>query len=123
VSHAAGASGQPCDGQWASAFCERVLQRVLGELELAEAPDQAGQHARPFGPADAVDRVGQHLGRVLAAGRRPGSTPAHAIDPARRRQGDTELMPSGRTSTEPPFAAGHCAAQATASSRFGTSIR
>ena len=39
---------------------ERVLHRVLGQLEIPDAADQAGQQARPFGAADAVDDRRQH---------------------------------------------------------------
>ena len=54
---------------------EGVLHRVFGELEVAEAADQAGQQARPFGAADAIDDRGQH--------RRGACSP---IDPRRSPQ-------------------------------------
>ena len=58
---------------------EGVLHRVLGELEVADPPDQAREQARTLGAADAVDDRRQHGARAI------DSVPAalHIISAAR----------------------------------------
>ena len=36
---------------------ERILKRLLGEIEVAEETNQSGQNAAGFGPVDRLDRV------------------------------------------------------------------
>ncbi|MNC87358.1 hypothetical protein D3C83_30790 [compost metagenome] len=45
---------------------ERLMQRFLGEIEIAEEPDQGGEDAPRLGPVDRVHRVARVLGRFPA---------------------------------------------------------
>src|SRR2546430_1784807 len=72
---------------------ERLLQRLLGEIEVAEETNQGGDHAARLGAVDRLDRVYEVLSHT------------------------------GRTSTEPHFADGIRAAIEIASFRSLASIR
>ena len=45
---------------------ERLLNRVLGEVEVTEHADQRGRRASGFGPEDAVDELWLGLGQAVA---------------------------------------------------------
>ncbi len=45
---------------------ERVVHRLLGEIEIAEQADQGGEHAAGIGPVDGVHRRPHLFDRVLA---------------------------------------------------------
>ena len=83
-----------------------VLQRLLGQVELPEDPDQAGQYPVPLGPVDGLEgrlhRVGQTGVTVVSQG---------------------YISATGRTSTEPNLAEGTMAAAFRAWSRLSKSTR
>ena len=45
---------------------ERVVHRLLGEIEIAEQADQGGEHAARLGAVDGVHRRPHLFDRVLA---------------------------------------------------------
>ncbi len=80
VIHAFGLSGTPSRGHVATAAANRVLHRVLGQLEVAHVADERGQYRRALVAECPLDRAG-------GAGRVAPVVPAHPQ--------------SGRTSTDP----------------------
>jgi hypothetical protein len=81
---------------------ERVLDRVLSDLEIADIADHRGKHGRPVVAERPVQRLRRgHLSSV----------------------GKSSAVTTGRTSTEPYSAIGSRAAASSATSRFGQSNR
>src|SRR4051794_20859153 len=85
---------------------ERILQRLLGGVEIAEETDQRGEHAARLGAKDPLEAVCEP---AAAAPRHAGTAAA--------------CCTTGRTSIEPVLAAGMRSAIAMASSRLAASIR
>ncbi len=104
-SQATGWSGTPSRGQVSSARTRRVLDRVLGERQVAGPARQGREDVATRG----ADQLGQGLGRLADVSGHSGV-------------GRPKSM-TGRTSTAPPQAAGILAAQAIASSRSAHSSR
>ena len=96
VSHAAGLVGHAVASPDFGGHDDRVLQRVLGAVDVAGQPDEGGQHLATLDPDDLVERVDQV--------------------PSLKSM-------TGRTSTLPCQAPGICAAQCSASSRSLQSSR
>ena len=94
---APGRRGIPLRGQRLERLCERVLHRVLGELEVAEDTDQGREDAAPLVPEDALELVYPATSAVRST--------------------------TGRTSIEPFRADGIRAAHWMASSIVSASIR
>ena len=96
---------------------ERVLHRVLGQLEVAGLPDQRGQHDRPFVAERARDR-GRERGLSCSRSRQVIDRLVGHVDPGLARH--PQPLPgvtTGRTSTVPQPAIGSRAACRSASSR------
>ena len=66
TSHARGLAGTPSRCHCFDGGRKRVVQRLFGEVEIAQHADQRGQHAARFGAVDGVDLLADLLGRVLA---------------------------------------------------------
>ncbi len=62
MSHERGLAGTPSSGHFSTAA--GVVQRLLGEVEVAEEADQRGEDAARLGPVDRVHR----LPRVYSSG-------------------------------------------------------
>ena len=90
-------SRDPAPGPRLEGLCERVLHRVLGELEVAEDADQGREDAAPLVPEDALELVYPATSAVRST--------------------------TGRTSIEPLRADGIRAAHWIASSIVSASIR
>ena len=45
---------------------KRVVQRLLGEVKVAEQPDQGGEDAARLGAIDGVHHLAHSFGRVVA---------------------------------------------------------
>ncbi len=65
-SHAAGDCGVPSRAQISTAERERLLERVLGQFEVAQPGDERGEHARAVLAKRLLDGLG---GRGLVTGR------------------------------------------------------
>ena len=89
---------------------ERVVERLLREIEVAEQPDEGGEDAARVGAVDRVDRVPRLVG---------GGGVRH---PARAYSGGSKFR-IGRTSTHPSRADGIFAATWMASFRSRASTR
>ena len=50
---------------------ERIVQRLLGEIEITEETDEGGEHAAGIGTVDGVNRAPSVRSRVLAHGQCP----------------------------------------------------
>ena len=61
VIQAPGFAGGPSRGHRSSAVEPRLLDRVLGEVEVAEDPDQGGDRPSRLSPEQAVDGSGVGL--------------------------------------------------------------
>src|ERR1039458_20424 len=85
---------------------ERVLEGILGEIEVPQEPDQSGQHARPVEAVDEIESLVDRHRAINVVGRCRDYISA-----------------TGRTSTEPNFADGTIAAHASAWSSSSQSIR
>ena len=109
TSQARGLAGTPSRGHCSTRGGERVVQRLLGEIEIAEQADQGGEHAARLGAVDGVHRRPRLFDRVLAPQLRP-----------RRDQLNVMI---GRTSMLPVFADGIRDATWIASLRSFASIR
>ena len=98
---------------------ERVLHRVLGQLEVAGLPDQGGQHDRPLVAKRARDRGRDRVGRLHAAAHaRFLTSSSDTSTPASRATfNHSSAGMTGRTSTVPQRAIGIRAACLSASSR------
>ena len=79
-----------------------VMQRLLGEIEIAEKADECGEHAARIGAIDRVDWT-EALARFVCIGR-SGCTERGRIDSRHGDQG--AIAQIGRTSIEPNFAEG-----------------
>ena len=62
TSHARGLSGTPSCGQLLHRGRERVVKRLLGEVEVAEQANQRGEDAARVGAVDSVYRLAGSLG-------------------------------------------------------------
>ena len=102
VIHAPGLAGTPSRRHCRDGGLERVLHRVLGQLEVAGLPDQRGQHDRALLAERARDRGRDRVGRLDAA--------AHAryfdrlvghVDAGRRAPGPPTRRPT-RPGAPPP---------------------
>ena len=110
VIHAPGLSGMPSRGQRSSGDHERVLDGLLGEVEVAQDPDQGRDRPARLLPEQAVDG--------LVRGARPplGQPAVAARLGARRvlgREVDRSVGPRSSRAARP----GSCAAISIASSR------
>ena len=57
TSQARGLSGTPSRGQRSTRRDERVVQRLLGAIEIAEQANQRGEDAPRVGAIDGLDRL------------------------------------------------------------------
>ena len=98
---------------------ERVLHRVLGQLEVADLPDQGGQHDRPLVAKRARDRGGDRVGRLSVSAHARYSTASSGTSaPASRATlSHSSAAMTGRTSSVAQGAIGSRAACRSASSR------
>ena len=117
---------------------ERLLQRLLGQIEVAEQADERGQDAAGFGAVESVyeceSRVTRRRGRHCSAGRLLGrgspslalidcDSTAHACALRPSLRASAEKSTTGRTSMPPSRAEGILAATWMASFRSLASIR
>ena len=100
----AGVVGDPALGPDPHGLCERLLHRVLGEVEISQDPDQGRDRSTLLAPEQAVDDGG---GRGPYDDGRPSSSKSM----------------TGRISTEPSSPTGIFALASIASSRLGQSTR
>ena len=109
---------------------ERFLDRLLGEIEVAEDADQCGDGAPLFVPEQALDdgpsvRVRRQGARSPPVSLGDAGRPAQPATPAASAEpiGASPNSQIGRTSIEPCFAAGIRPASSIASSRSRASTR
>ena len=102
--------GLPVAGPSLGRRGERVVQRLLGEIEVAEQADQRGEHAARVGAVDRFDSLAHPVGRIVA----------HA--PPGRRHGCVRSR-TGRISMLPRRAGGMRDAISMAWFRFSASMR
>ena len=86
-SHAAGDSGVPSGGQRLQRQRERLLERVLGQLEVAQPADERGQH---LGAVLAEGLLDGLAGRALSVGGIPPNVTFAAVIVRRARHDDLE---------------------------------
>ena len=103
TSHARGLAGTPSRGHCSDRRGEGVVQRLLGEVEVAEQADQRGEDAARLGAVDGVDRSrtrrSSSLTRVrprLTAARAPRSAAPRCCP--RRADGNLRRPPGWRRS-------------------------
>ena len=70
MSHARGLAGTPSRGHCATA-AEGVVQRLLGEVEVAEQAEQGGEDAARVGAVDVVHQLERLVGRGLGSHAHP----------------------------------------------------
>ncbi len=105
-SHPAGLSGIPSSGPVGCGRLHRVVQRVLGQIEVPQDPDQDGQQPAAIGCVDGFER------------------PVRGADAAGlpRESSSGYISATGRTSTEPNLADGTMVAALIAWSRLSQSM-
>ena len=98
---------------------ERVLHRVLGQLEVADLADQGGQHDRPLVAKRARDCGGDRVGRpsVSAHARYSTASSGRSAPASRATLSHSSAAMIGRTSSVAQGAIGSRAACRSASSR------
>ena len=122
-----GGGGDPCPRVGRDAVApphgdrplEGVLDRVLGELEVADLADERGQHHRPLVAKRARDRGRDGVARLRGAGhvRSLTSSSVTSTPASRARRAHSSAGTTGRTSTVPQRVMGSRAAWRSASSR------
>ena len=65
----AGLGGRPAAGQRSTAIGERVLDRLLGDVDVAEDADEDGDRAAVLGAEDALDRRRRRRAATAAVSR------------------------------------------------------
>src|SRR5581483_9911374 len=95
---------------------EGLLDRILGEIEVAENADQRGRRASRLAPKDASDQLSRRPHTTGCSSPRLKRPRTQAVASSTRLPASSKTI-TGRISTEPLCAPGIFAAQSIASSR------